>query len=293
MSQTAQTRLAQADDVEAIGKLLAKGFPPVPLSFWRMKLSYPWLSAAEKPDLGSVVVAAGEIVGFLGAMYSSRLINGQTENFCNLFSWYIEPGYRRFAVPHLLSLVRRTGYTFTNVTPADHVIPIFKQVGFKLAEEQRFIFTPSFGTFFPAKPKVRVLQHNEVTESVLDPENWRIYQDHFGLSVQRIIVSSGSDVCLIITKRMHWGQLRFPRTELYYVSNREFFARHFNQVLLLLLRRDKTVALHVDPRQMEAPARKAKTIAATAVYPSAMLVHSKSVPIAAVDRLYTELVIDP
>jgi acetoacetyl-CoA synthetase len=293
MTQGAEIRFADAADVEPICELLASGFAAVPLPFWRNLLAYPWLPAADKPDLGAVVVADSRIVGYLGTMYSNRVVEGRPERFCNLFAWYVRPEYRHYALPLLLLLVQRPNITFVNVTPADHVVTIFKRLGFTLADEQRFICTPRAISLLSHRPRVQIVKEEEVNEALLGAVNYRIFQDHFGHSVRRFVLAAGGDVCLLITKRMSWYQVRFPRTDLYYVSNREFLARHFDQILIRLLRRDKAVALHADPRQLGFKPRGARTIPAAALYPCTTLIRSERVPSSAIDRLYTELVMLP
>jgi acetoacetyl-CoA synthetase len=119
MMQRAEIRFAKPDDVEQICRLMAS--PLVPAQFWRRMIAYSWLAAEEKPDLGAVIAAGTEIVGYLGAMYSNRVVAGRQERFCNVFGWYVKPEYRHYSVSLLSFLVRRPGLTFFNVTPADHV----------------------------------------------------------------------------------------------------------------------------------------------------------------------------
>jgi hypothetical protein len=291
MTQRAEIRFAQPADIEPICRLMGSSL--VPAQFWRRMLAYSWLAVEDKPDLGAVIVAGSEIVGFLGAMYSNRSIAGKPERFCNVFGWYVKPDYRHYSVPLLSFLVRRPGLTFFNVTPADHVLPIFKRIGFTLADESRYVCRPGFDALLGRRSKVRIMREEDVNEDLLGSMQFQIFQDHFGHSVRRFVFTAARDVCMIFTKRMYWSQVRFPRTEFYYASNPEFFARHFQSILPLLLRRDKTVALHIDQRHLGFRPKRAQSISAVAMYPSAMLARSESVPMSAIDRLYSELVILP
>ena len=278
MAPNVEMRPAAATDVEAICAFLAPVFSLVPLPFWRRMLTYSWLPAEAKPDLGAVVMAGTRIVGFLGAMYSNRVVEGRAERFCNVFAWYVQPEYRHYAVALLSFLVRRPGLTFVNVTPADHVVPIFKRAGFTLADEHRLICMPRLTSMMPRSPKVQILRNDEVDEALLGAVDYAIHRDHFGHAVRRVVLAAGGETCLLITKRMYWSQVRFPRTDLYYVGNRDFFARHFDTILPRLLFLDKTVALHADPRMLGFTPRGARKIPAAALYPSAVLTRSDTVP---------------
>jgi hypothetical protein len=98
-------------------------------------------------------------------MYSNRIIGGKPERFCNVFGWYVKPDYRHYSVSLLSFLVRRPGLTFFNVTPADHVLPIFKRMGFSLADESRYVCRPGVGTLLGSRSKVRVVREEDVNEN--------------------------------------------------------------------------------------------------------------------------------
>jgi hypothetical protein len=287
----AEIRRAIADDIEAVSALLASGFKQVPIPFWRSMLRSPWLPAEQTPDIGAVIVAGKDIVGFLGAMYSDRIVGARIERFCNVFAWYVRDDYRHYSLPLLSFLVRRPNLTFVNVTPATHVVPLFERFGFVLADNYRLICTPNVTSL--RRTGVRLVPESEVNETLLSPQHYSIYNDHFGRSVRRLVFASSNDSCLLITKRMHWGGVRFPRTDVFYISNTNFVARHFDQILPRILLRDKTVAMHVDPRTLGFVPRHARQIPSGALYPSAMLFRTENVPPPYVDRLYTELVLLP
>ena len=92
------------------------------------------------------------------------MIAGKPERFCNVFGWYVKPEYRHYSVSLLSFLVRRPGLTFFNVTPADHVIPIFKRIGFQLADESRYVCKPGAGILLGGSREVRVIREEDVNE---------------------------------------------------------------------------------------------------------------------------------
>ena len=287
-------RSATADDVEPVCRLLAKGFSGTSVAFYRGMLNYPWLSAGEKPDYGEVLVAGGDPVGFFGAMYSNREVNGRTERFCNVFSWYVLPEYRRHSMALVTSLMRRPGLTLTNVTAAQHVVPIFRKLGFTLTDEFRLICRPRAASLLSRRgAQVRVVPHDEVSAQLLGPAAFRIFEDHLGRTVRRTVFEAAGDGCLLVSKRMFWSGFRFARTDLYYASDRDFLRRHFAQILSRMLWMDKSVALHADPHVLGFTPEGVERIAATALYPSSTLFRSDRVEAADVDRLYSELVILP
>ena len=60
---------------------------------WEQLFVNPWKSLEEY--CGYILVEAGRVVGYLGALFSVRRIQGQEYKFCNVTSWIVEREYRR------------------------------------------------------------------------------------------------------------------------------------------------------------------------------------------------------
>src|ERR1035441_2161552 len=106
-------RPAHEGDIDAVIPLLRTGFgshwPP---ETWRRLFEYPRVES--QPNLGFVLESGDQLVGFLGAIYSERLVGGRLERFCNLSSWYTIPQFRNFSLKLLMAVLAQRGYTFTN-----------------------------------------------------------------------------------------------------------------------------------------------------------------------------------
>jgi len=113
----ALARPAVEGDVDAIIQLLDVGFEsPWCRDTWRALFEYPMVKRS--PNLGFVLESHGEIVGFLGAIYSQRIVSGQVQRFCNMSSWYTRPGFRESSLSLLTAMLAQPGYTITNFTDA-------------------------------------------------------------------------------------------------------------------------------------------------------------------------------
>ena len=55
---------------------------------------------------GYVLLNNKTVVGFLGAIFSKRSLNGSTFKFCNLSTWIVEENYRQYSILLLLPIVR-------------------------------------------------------------------------------------------------------------------------------------------------------------------------------------------
>ena len=67
--------------------------PPAHRERWALLFDYPW-RPADAPDCGRVLEEGGRIVGYLGATYVDRTIQGATARLCNMSSWYLLRAFR-------------------------------------------------------------------------------------------------------------------------------------------------------------------------------------------------------
>ena len=56
-------------------------------SDWQRIFAYDW--SKDESIVGYHLEEQGKVVGFLGGIFSKRLINGRMENLCNLTSWIV------------------------------------------------------------------------------------------------------------------------------------------------------------------------------------------------------------
>jgi acetoacetyl-CoA synthetase len=291
VSTGAEIRFATAEDIEPCCRLLESSFPRTSLAFWRGMMGYPWLAADEKPHYGAVLSVDGEICGFNGALYANRMVDGRVERFGSGYGWCVRPEYRRYSISLLKQLLGPAGapdMTWTNLTCRGDLVPLFRKLGYELADERKLVSKIGPGTVVRGRAgSARVVPEDEVTEALLGPDVYRLYQDHIGRTVQRVVFEAGGKACLVVTKRGYLPTGGYPGTELHYVSDRSFFAEHFERIKLRLLMRDKTLMLHGDERLFGFAPKGAGTLPATALF------RSQRVTARDIDALYTELVILP
>jgi hypothetical protein len=143
-------RPAHEGDIDAVIPLLRTGFgshwPP---ETWRRLFEYPRVES--QPNLGFVLESGDQLVGFLGAIYSERLVGGRLERFCNLSSWYTIPQFRNFSLKLLMAVLAQRGYTFTNLTPSEQVVQVLKAYGFRPLESHKLLCGPWWYRFLVEK----------------------------------------------------------------------------------------------------------------------------------------------
>jgi len=126
-------REIQAGDLDAIGDLLTRGFQHRNRDYWMRGLhrqgARPLPSG--EPRYGYLIENNGAAVGSLLTIYSSKMIDGQAATFCNVSSWYVDPGFRNYAALFASMTQKRKDITYLNVTPAVPTWPILEAQGFK------------------------------------------------------------------------------------------------------------------------------------------------------------------
>ena len=126
-------REIQNSDLDAIGDLLTRGFQHRSRDYWMRGLhrqgARPLPSG--EPRYGYLIENDGAPVGCLLTIYSSKMIDSQAATFCNVSSWYVDPGFRNYAALFASMTQKRKDITYLNVTPAVPTWPILEAQGFK------------------------------------------------------------------------------------------------------------------------------------------------------------------
>jgi len=132
-------RPARREDIDSIVLLLNDSFSS-PRQEWRRLFEYPGVE--HQPNLGFILEFQNQVVGFLGAIYSERLVEGRVERFCNLSSWCIMPEFRASSVMLLTAALTQRGYTFTTLTPSQVATQVVKAFGFQALESSKLLCGP-------------------------------------------------------------------------------------------------------------------------------------------------------
>lgn len=266
----------------------------------RRLFEYSW--TAEKPNLGLVVSSGSRVVGYLGAIYSDRVIGGQTHHVCNMCVWYVEPEFRGWSLRLPLSLISLKGYTFTNLTvPARHT-SLFEKMGFEAISRRLVVFRLGLQIHRLLRRSPEVLEDPDQIEPILSGEHLRIFRDHLPYDCSHYLVRDADDYCYAVTKRRSirrsvilgdWPLERvradyFPRSDILFLSNPEIAVRHWDSLKWAMLRRDRAIAVTGEECILGPVASLGKLAIPHPVY-----VYRRGVQSFPTDALYSELVLLP
>jgi hypothetical protein len=188
-------RKALAEDFEAVLPLLlhfnadAEKWKALFFNHWQHQEDY----------YGFVLTDGDRIVGFLGAIFSSREINGRKEKFCNLSTWIVDEHYKKHGLSLFLPVLELEDYTVTNFSSAEKTYIISKKLGFEDVEfNLQYVFPfPRFGF----KDNIKLEYSLPRICQILHGPDLRIFEDHIKFDCHHILITRGEEYCYLILKK--------------------------------------------------------------------------------------------
>jgi acetoacetyl-CoA synthetase len=224
---------------------------------WEPVFEYPW-KLAEFP-YGYAILDDGKIAGFLGTMYSRRIVEGKNVIFCNMTSWIMDAEYRAMKIGNKLldAILESEQLLITNLTPSGSHRKSYEKKGFQVLEQEQIsipIFPRFTTTINGAKNGDRLVTFDiEEIQTSLDESDRKILDDHKGLPCVHFLIrrrdSSGYCYGLATTSAVH--KLNFIRAKLLnvcYLSDPALFVQSLNLVKKKFWALGRFVFLRYDSR---------------------------------------------
>lgn len=238
---------------------------------------------------GHILLNRDVVIGFLGLIFSHRLIDGTVQKFCNMTSWIIKKEYRgkglgRFMLQHLLHLKE---YTIVDLTATNGTVNLLKEYGFKELETEYVIIPPFPGIGYVTNRCSVLVGHDAVISSV-DKENSKIYHDHKTFKCIHVVLKTPHEYCYIIAVKVI-RKKKFIFAEIHYISNIQMFIKHIQHVRISLCLRLRVCGLLLEKRILrgyEIKSSVIKSLPPVRFYKSDVLDKSRIT-----DNLYTELLV--
>jgi hypothetical protein len=231
ITQEMSVKKTTLNDFEKIYPLLLAFNSPYSRDDWRRIFDYQWEGAQD--HVGYHLENHGEVVGFMGLIFSCRYKNNRRYLFCNISSLIVKPEYRSST---LLLLRKLTGYQntiFTGLGPIDESYRLMILLGFTSFESQYKIIPTINGLFLNIRQMVVDESNNLVNK--LDSENKRIFLDHQNLQCKSILIEkNGKSVLLIYSTdvQKHYC-ISVTKIHLRYISDLVFFNKEMRAILTI------------------------------------------------------------
>lgn len=184
---------------------------------------------------GFVIEDDIKIHGFLGAVFSKKMIGGNEYKFCNTTSWIVDEEYRAKSLILLMKIHKLKNYIFTNFTPSETVYPILKKLGYKDIENIKYLLKPK--PVFLSKVKIITTGF----ENILNNYEIQIYNQHKNFNLGFFIVKTGIDYCFVVYRKKKYfpaklkkiigNKINLQLAEIEYVSNSDLFKENIKEII--------------------------------------------------------------
>jgi hypothetical protein len=245
---------------------------------WRRLLDYRF---SDQDYRGWVGVVNGEVVGFLGAIFSER----GGARYCGLTSWIVKKQHRKGNLKLLAPMFELKDHTLLNFSASPFTAALFKRLGFGVLDEELVLIPAVTPRLAPRGFEV-VTSHREI-EQLLDPAEHKAWVDHQPYRLDHVVVRRGGEHCWVAASKTKLK--RMPVSHLHHVSNPRLFSELINVVQRELFCANRTVLSVVDRRLVAGhpmPGSVRWRLAQPRLYRPAT-----PAPQGPIDSLYTELVL--
>jgi hypothetical protein len=219
--------------------------PERPREAWRLIFEYDWNRAEDY--VGYVAIDDGELVGFMGLIFSEMVIQGRTERFCNVSSLITKPSHRGAAALFVLGLRSLRDHTVTNLSSNDLAYRLFSRMPFDVLETHTRVILPSIAwPSHGANPFVTV--DPDTIGSRLDERHQRIFADHQSFA-EHLFVQDAEGGCYVLYTlgRRH----RNRSVRIHYLSDGNVFAHNIRPIQRTLFQRHHSLIIDCPERMVE------------------------------------------
>lgn|SRR3990167_1660863 len=236
-----------SDDFEKIYPLLLVFNAPFSREHWQRIFTYQWDDAQD--HIGYHLEKRGEIVGFMGLIFSCRHKKNHTYHFCNITSLIVKPEYRVATFLLIRKLATYKDIIFTATSLIEESFRLFITIGFS-PFETNYKILPVMNTFICKKINASIYISKAILEK-LDIENQRIFKDHENLNCENIGFEYNKEICLLIYSvitQKHYG-VSIIKIHIHYISNLQFFNKQLTFILHVFKEKfGLFAAIYVDKR---------------------------------------------
>lgn len=271
------------EDFERVRPLLL-GFnsPRLTDHDWRQLFQNHWGTGEDY--CGYALSDNDNLLGYLGIIFSQRVINGNTESFANLTSLILRPECRGRGFSSLLldEPLKLQGYTITAFTPAKSIYQMYVRRGFDVLDDKVVIAFPSPAIFSSLRDRCCIELHTDRIMASLPAPDRQLMSDHLQFPCSFALLRSSQGNCFIVFNRIILRHL--PLVSVIYLSNPRVFVNHINILNMRLCFSVKVAGLILSSRYLQG-----HSLSNSLTRERLQFYKSPSLTANAIDMLYSEI----
>tara|TARA_B100001564_G_C20619737_1_gene661727 strand:- start:51 stop:941 length:891 start_codon:yes stop_codon:yes gene_type:complete len=190
--------------------------------------------------IGYILKDKSKIVGFLGTLFSYRLIKKKNILFCNIHSWLVETKHR--VASQLLFKNILNNCVITVLTARPGLTKVFKKMGFRrffLKYRVSFLLNTNF--FHYTQNTLKVISDKDFVLKKLNNENKNIFNKHKNKIFYKFIIQNKKNeysffICKYIKKKKY-----LKIVNIMYSSNTSFVKKNWSSIQIILLKKFKVL----------------------------------------------------
>ena len=212
---------------------------------WEQLFLNPWKS--RERHCGYILLEDNKVVGYLGTLFSERIIQSQENKFCNVTSWIVEKEFRNQSFLLLLPLLTLKGYTTTIFSPNNATYIASKKLGFKDLETHIRLIFP-FTVMRRFFNNCSIFEDNELLSNILDQQHLKIHYDHLSFSCRQLFIKTKYGSFYLVATRV--VKKKIPVAYIHFISDLSIFLKSIENIKLKVCVRLKVFLMLVDERFM-------------------------------------------
>ncbi len=183
---------------------------------------------------GYILKFENEIVGFLGTIFSDRIINNKNYTYCNLHTWIVNKSHRLNSYLLLLPVLEKKVCIMT-FTPVKSLIGLYQKFDFnKIQMKYNINFISGFNNIF-SKNNLEIDLKTNSMQNKLKENDLKILKDHHNSEFIKFFVfdkKNSSNYSLVVSSLVK--KKFFNVLNILYVSNISFFKNNWRQIRHLI-----------------------------------------------------------
>lgn len=181
-------------------------------------------------------------VGYIGMIFSKRLINDKKLIIANLTSWITLDEFKNHSIALLFKAMKSTADIITAFTPNDTACQIYKAMGFKNLESHHYYVFPTPGS----NQSLEMTQNSKIIHSMLDVDCAKISKEHLGFKSIQMLFYNKTEIIFFILKKQYKKSLLFM--EVQFCNNWPFFEKHAGLLSYMIFLKFKSIGLILEAR---------------------------------------------